>query len=96
MTFAIILNITMNNYGHFVESTMDAVTADNEFDKELEKVLKINLVLAQINKLYDNVIEKFQRGELIVYNPNLFCNLSKEKFIKWIIINNSEIRNLYR
>ena len=64
-------------------------------DIELEKEQKKNLVVDQINKLYDNVFNKYQNANLLVYNPNILSRLTKENFMDWIIKNNKEILDLF-
>ena len=66
-----------------------------DFVAAIEKDMKKNIVFSQINKLYSETICRFRKGELLVYNPNLFIYLTKEKFFTWIFRNNPEIGNLF-
>ena len=70
---------------------------DDQLDIELEeeKDSKRNLVINQIDKLYANVIEKFQQADMLVYNANILSKITKQKFIGWIIYNNKEIAELF-
>lgn len=66
-----------------------------EADCGSENEYKKMVVEKQINKLYDTVILNFRSGDLLVYNPNIINNLSRDKFFLWILENNEEIKNLF-
>lgn len=53
-----------------------------------------DFIMEQIDKLYYFVFERFRRGELKVFNPNIFSGLTREKFISWIVENNEEVREI--
>ena len=54
-----------------------------DFDDDLEDQYDY-AVLEQINHLYDTVMEPFKRGESLVCNPDIFKDLTKDKFRQWI------------
>lgn len=53
-----------------------------------------DLIMEQIDKLYVSVFERFRKGELMIFNPNVFLRLTRERFISWIIENNEEVREI--
>lgn len=63
----------------------------NEEEREREAML----VADKIDELYKCVMEAFFQDKLIVYNPKIFCKLSREDFSKWIISNNAQVRDLF-
>lgn len=69
---------------------------DMEVDDELEllhqKQTENEELFGHITTLYDNVIESFRQNEFIIYNPDIFFHLSKEKFMDWVILNNPELK----
>ena len=83
------------NIDNYVDIFVD--DADYEYyehDLQYEKEEKIYLLLQQIDVLYEKVFGKFMEGDKLIYNPNIFSKLTKEKFRDWIIINNPEIKKL--
>ena len=67
----------------------------NDIEIAMDKESKKNLIIDQINKLYDNTIYKFQTANLLIYRPNIFSRLTKQKFIEWIVMNNTDIAELF-
>ena len=67
----------------------------NDIEIAMDKESKKNLIIDQINKLYDNTIYKFQTANLLIYRPHIFSRLTKQKFIEWIVMNNTDIAELF-
>ena len=71
---------------------------DDDNDDEMNKKEDIELyhakILDKINNIYDRVIGSFKRGEKLVYNPNIFSNLSREDFINWVIQFNPNLKKI--
>lgn len=69
------------------ENTVDEypVEYDNNVYLEFEKEIERRKIMDQLNRMYVKIFEKFKNGELVVYNPNIFAKLTREKFINWTI-----------
>ncbi|AGF85432.1 hypothetical protein QJ854_gp350 [Moumouvirus goulette] len=78
---------------------MDQIIGLNNIDIEYQTELNIQyekqIAIENIIKMYNEVIVNFKNGNLPVYNPNLFNFLSQEKFIKWAIQNNKNLKELF-
>lgn len=57
----------------------------NTEDNDESKII----LLKKINFMYEEVIELFKQGNLVVYNPNIFFYLNRSKFMEWIVSTNS-------
>lgn len=68
----------------------------SEFEIQFQKEQSKNLYLEQISILYEKVIEKFQKNDSIVCNPNIFSKLTKQKFTDWIIHNNCDLEKYFK
>jgi hypothetical protein len=77
----------------FEEDDCDKNTK-TEYDIAIENEERIFLAIDQIGMLYDRVIKNFQDGNDMVFNPNIFAKLTKDRFINWVILNNDELYRL--
>ena len=75
---------TYNNQNYITEIDMESEIENNKL-----------LIEKQINKLYDAILINFNNGKSIIYNPNIMCRLTREKFFKWIFKNNADIEKLF-
>lgn len=75
----------------YISSDDDEQNLNFEFEREIKK----NIIMDSINILYKNTIESFKNGNKLVYNPNIFFNITSERFIDWIINNNNELTELF-
>lgn len=66
----------------------------NVFINEANIEKRRKYLMDKIDELYMVVIDKFKKGELVVYNPDILSKLTKEKFITWIIMNNDDIADI--
>jgi len=64
---------------------------DPEFEKENQK----RIILDQINTIYESVLKPFCDGDKMIYDPDIFSKLKKEKFTEWVINNNNELSALF-
>ncbi|XWV25244.1 hypothetical protein QJ856_gp0528 [Tupanvirus deep ocean] len=67
----------------------------NEMMLRNEKEKRQNMVIDKLGLLYECTIGSFHKCEMLVYNPNIFSKLTKEKFIGWVINNNPNLRQLF-
>lgn len=68
----------------------DNILLDKDLDIEIDKEKQHFLFVNKISLLYDKVFTRYQRGENMVYNPNIFNYLTKELFIDWVIKCNNQ------
>lgn len=66
-----------------------------ELENLIQKQQRKSFYLEQINILYKKVIEPFQKAQSIIYDPYLFNDLTREKFIDWVINNNNDIAEYF-
>ncbi|XWV26504.1 hypothetical protein QJ857_gp0565 [Tupanvirus soda lake] len=67
----------------------------NEIMRSLEKEKNQNMVVDKLCLLYESTIGSFHKCNMLVYNPNVFSKLTKEKFIRWVIANNPNLKELF-
>uniref|UniRef100_A0A6G6AC99 Uncharacterized protein n=1 Tax=Borely moumouvirus TaxID=2712067 RepID=A0A6G6AC99_9VIRU len=68
---------------------------DSEYQRQLDIEYQKQKVIDNIINMYNEVIVNFKNGNLPIYDSNLFKFLSQEKFIFWVIQNNSNLKNLF-
>jgi len=64
-------------------------------DLELERFSKQSLFMNRIHELYLNVMTAYRNGGLLIYNPDIFANLTEQQFIDWILENNQAVADAY-
>lgn len=60
-----------------------------------EQQEQTNFVVDEIYGLYAGTIGKFKRGELPVYNPDLFADMTEQKFFDWVVQNSPDAGKLF-
>lgn len=81
--------MSLENYSNILGNSETDYFIQDSIDNE--RLSTIN----KINELYNNVIEKFRKGELDVYNPDIFCRLTRNNFIDWIINHNPHVAEIF-
>lgn len=74
-------NIVYESFVEDVEEDISLIVTEKEKNKTIEN----------IKNIYYSVFEKHQMGNLLIYNPNIFSELSEECFIYWIAKNNKDM-----
>lgn len=68
----------------------------NEYtDIDTQKEIQQSTAIDCLYQLYKNTFEPFRKGEMLVFNPNVFSGLTAEKFIDWAINNNPDLAELF-
>ena len=78
-----------------MEEYQDNLEYLEQYNMQLVRDEKIDLIIQKINSLYTKIIEGFRRGDLLVYNPNILRNLTRDKFMNWIICQNKDVSELF-
>lgn len=80
------------------ESESDLRYENEEFDRaftENQIEEKKNIIIEKIDKLYDEIMLKFNQGNLFVYDSKVFSKITKNKFYFWVISNNPNLQKLF-
>lgn len=66
---------------YYYEEENEKKEENNYFDEQE----KIFFNITTINELYTDTFESYKNGEDIIFDPYIFKNLSRNKFIDWVL-----------
>jgi len=88
-------NYYQNDEINAINIDFDVVCKD-DFMTQFEKEKRQDEVINNLIKMYESIFESHQKGNLVIYNPNICLKLTVDKFISWAIANNPELSLLFQ
>jgi hypothetical protein len=86
----------MNNKNqHYENYVICEVSSDEKDEQSIQIEREKEKFIKNLKKIYHNVFENFKKGNLIIYDLDIFSKLTEEKFISWATKNSPHTTGLF-